>query len=345
MLIPRCKITFTKENGDSYTLDFVTEIEIEESFLCLTNTFKLSFPRAINFEGQNLFSGTDPVFQRGDQVSVELGYFPQSRVVFTGWVASISAKIPVEIMCEDDMFLLKNSIVSYPDAANINRVYTSKKNGKRSKRSKLISPQITLKQLLDNILPDDIEYEALDINLGMFRATKVSVAKILETLCDKYGLYSTFKDRILTVGFQSNASSTNIVPFQFEYNIIDDSNLEYQRQEDMSIKVVVISIDLNDVKTEIEVGDSDGAQRTYHMYNATAAAMREFANARLTEVKFTGYVGSFTTFGEPYVRPGDVAKLTSTKLPERDGNYIIASVKRNFGINGYRQEIELMNKQ
>jgi len=81
------------------------------------------------------------------------------------------------------------------------------------------------------------------------------------------------------------------------------------------------------------------------MYNATAAGMREFANARLTEVKFTGYVGSFTTFGEPYVRPGDVAKLTSTKLPERDGNYIIASVKRNFGINGYRQEIELMNKQ
>lgn len=342
MLIPVCKITFIKQNGDSYTLDFVTQIEIEESFLCLTNTFKITFPRALDFQGQNLFHGSTPVFQRGDQVKVELGYFPKLRPIFIGWVANISAKIPIEITCEDDMFLLKNQVVSYPDAANINVVHISKKNGTPSKRTKVISPQITLKQLLDHILPADVEYEAIDFNLGMFRATKVSAAKVLEVLKDKYGLYATFDlDRKLIVGFQSNAASTNVVEFQFEYNIIDDSNLEYQRSEDVSMKVVVISIDLSDVKTEIEVGDPDGAQRTYHMFNAKEADMREFANKMLNEVKYTGYVGTFTTFGEPYVRPGDVAKLTSTKLPERNGNYIISSVKRTFGISGYRQEIEL----
>jgi hypothetical protein len=341
MLIPRCKITFQKENGNEYVIDFVTEIEIEESFEHLTDTFKLTFPRALNFKGQNLFNGSSPVFERGDQVKVELGYFPKMRTVFTGWIAEIGANIPVEIKCEDDMFLLKNTRVSYPDKANINYSYVSKKNGKRLKHPKVISPQITLRQLLYNILPDDIDFECLDVNLGMFRASNVSVAKILEELNEKYGLYTRFRDRKLYVGFQSNAGDTVIEEFEFERNIINSDDLQFQRKEDISIKVVVVSIDLNNVKTEVEVGDSDGAQRTFHMYNATEASMREYANLKLTEVKYTGYTGTFETFGEPYVRPGDIAKLVSKKLPERNGLYIIPSVKRNFGMNGYKSTIQI----
>lgn len=345
MLVPRCKITFIKESGDQYIIDFITDIEIEESFEHLTDTFKLTFPRALNFKGQPLFHGANPIFERGDQVEVQLGYFPNMRVVFTGWVSEISAKIPVEIKCEDDMFLLKNTKVSYPDKSKINYSYTSKKKGKQLKRPKVISQQVTLKQLLDFILPNDIEFECLDVNLGMFRASNVSVARILEELTQKYGFYTRFRDRKLYVGFQSNAADTVIGEFEFENNIIDDSDLEFQRKEDVNIKVVVNSIDTNNVKTTVEVGDADGAVRTYHLYNSTKADMETYANLQLKKAKYTGYRGSFETFGEPYMRPGDVVKLKSKKFPERDGTYIVPTVKRKFGVDGYRQTIQVGYEQ
>ena len=120
MLSPRCKITFTKDNGDSYVFDFATEFETEESYENLTDTFKLSFPRALNLKGVPLFTGNNAVFQRGDRIKVEAGYFPQIRTIFEGWVASVGAKIPVEIVCEDDMFLLKNTRINFPDKSLIN---------------------------------------------------------------------------------------------------------------------------------------------------------------------------------------------------------------------------------
>lgn len=345
MLIPRTKITFTKESGEQYVFDFVTEWETEESVDNLTQTFKITFPRALQFEGRELFSGNSPVFERGDQILVEAGYYPELRQIFQGWVSEISAKIPVTIMCEDDMYLLKNTRVTYPDKSKLTYYYTSKKKGKALKRPKVISPQVKLGELLDAILPDDIEYDAVDknLNLGMYRATNVSVSEILDHLKSHYGLSSRFRqeDRKLYVGFRSNAADTQTQYFEFENNIISDENLEYRRAEDMSIKVVVKSIDINNVTTEVEVGDTDGSQRTYHLYNSDKAAMTEYANKKLTEVKYTGYSGSFETFGEPYIRPGDIANLVSKKLPERDGNYLVTSVRRTLGMGGYRQEPEI----
>jgi len=357
MLIPRSKITITKYDntlpptavyvegsGEQYIIDFVTEIEIEESFESRTNTCKITFPRALNFEGKQLFHGDKPLFERGDRVLIEWGYYPNMREIFNGWIANISAKIPVEIICENDMFLLKNTVVTYPDASKVNYSYVSRKKGsqRRVKKPHVISPQVTLYELLDAILPDDILFSCIDMNLGMFRATKASIAKILDVLQDKYGLYSRFgNDRKLYVGFQSDASDTNTEEFEFERNIIDDADLEFQRAEDVSLKVVVVSIDTNDVKTEVEVGDTDGPQRTFHVYNMKLDDMRAMAELKLTESKYTGYTGSFETFGEPYVKPGDIAKLVSKKLPERNGSYIIPSVKRTFGMNGSKQRIQI----
>jgi hypothetical protein len=344
MLRPWCKITFTKESGKQYIFDFINEFETDESFEQLTQTFKITLPTALNFEGVPLFSGSNAVFKRGDRVKVEAGYFPQIRTIFEGWVANISAKIPVVITCEDDMFLMKNTRVSYPDESQITRITVSKKKGRPLKRPKVISPKITLKQLLNNIIPDDIPFECIDVNLGQFRASNVSVSQILDKLQDDYGIYSRFINGVLYSGFQSNAADTNTEIFEFERNIIDDSGLEWQEVDDVFIKVKVISINDNNEKTEVEVGDADGAQRTYHLYNSDKKSMTEYANTKLKESKYTGYHGSFMTFGEPYVRPGDIAKMVSKRLPERDGQYLIPSVKRTFGMSGYRQDIEIRNK-
>lgn len=343
MLIPKSKITIIKESGEQYVFDFVTEWETEESVDALTDTAKVTFPRAINLEGVNLFAGENPLINRGDQLRIEAGYFPEMRVIFEGWITEIKAKIPVEIYAEDDMWLLKNTKVNYPDKSRLTTIYRSKKNGRLLKRPKVIAAESTLGQLLDFILPDDIAYEAVDrnLNLGSFRVEESSVTKVLEYLKDNYGLHSRFRGGVLYVGFRSNAADTNTEIFEFENNIISDEDLEYKRAEDISLRVVVKSIDSANNKLEVAEGDPDGSVRTYHLYGSDEASMREYAQKQLTKIRYTGYVGTFETFGEPYVRAGDVAQLVSKKLPERNGNYLIPTVKRKSGMQGYRQIIEI----
>lgn len=342
-----CRITFTNNFGREILFPFVTECETEESYENLTDTFKITMPRNIKMDGKVLFNGTNPIFERGDRVKVELGYYPTLRTVFEGWVTDIGAKIPLEIMCEDDMWLLKNTNITYPSKELLNVTYTSKKNGTPQTRAKQISTNITLKQLLDNILPADIEYAEplLDVNLGQFRKANASVSMVLDELRKEYGLYSYFRDGLLYVGLPSNASDTVTQEFEFERTIIDDSELQYQLSKDISVKVVAKLIGLNNTFEEVTVGDTDGSQITFHLYwdgvTLPKPNLKEFAQLKLDESKYDGYRGSFETFGEPYVRHGDIVKLTSKKLPERDGNYLVTSVKRTFGMGGYRQVIEV----
>jgi hypothetical protein len=318
MLRPICKITFTKEDGSTYVFDFVNSVEVKSSYEVFTDTAKIVLPRKLSFDGKELFTGANAIFKRGDEVKIELGYFPNLEVIFEGYVSNVGGSLPVEIECEDKMFILKRTTVA-----------------------KYSNASVSLSDLLKDILPSNIEYNCLDVQLGSFRISNATVSKILEVLKTDYGFYSYFVNGVLHVGLPSDASDTITEEFLFEKTIINPDELKYQLKEELFIKVVAISMQSDNSKKEVTVGDSDGSQRTYYTYNATDSALLEFANLKLNEVKYTGYSGSFETFGEPKVRHGDIAKLSSTKLPERDGNYEIVGVTTRLDMSGFRQEIEL----
>jgi len=61
-------------------------------------------------------------------------------------------------------------------------------------------------------------------------------------------------------------------------------------------------------------------------------------------LRYTGYRGSFTTFGKPDIRHGDIVNLSDPIFPERSGKYLVKRVRTTFGMNGYRQEVELESK-
>jgi hypothetical protein len=341
MLRLNSKITFTSKADDSeIVFDFVNNVEIESSYENLTDTAKITLPRKLNFDGKPVVVGNNSIFKRGDKVKIELGYFPNLRTVFTGYISKLSTTSPMVIECDDAMFILKQTIVTYPKKYSI---VTQGKTGKHLKKPKVISSKITLQELLDNIIPDEIEYKCLlDVNIGSFRASNASVAKVLDTLKSDYGFYSYFVNGVLNVGLASDASDTITQEFEFEENIIDDTRLEYQRKDDVRIKVKAISINSADnSRITVDVGDDDGAQKTVHTQNATEADLKKFANLKLETLKYEGYSGSFTTFGEPFIRHGDLAKLISKKYPEKNGTYTVVSVKRSLGMSGYRQDIEL----
>jgi hypothetical protein len=317
MLRPICKITFTKESGQQYIFDYCNDIEIRSSAKDLTSKAKITLPRKFSFRGKVISGNGESIFNRGDQVKIQLGYYPDLKQVYEGYVTTISSALPIVLECEDKMFLLKKTKVKYT-----------------SKEAKLAD-------LLKNILPASIQYKALDVNVGSFRISNKSVCDVLDKLRQSYGFSSYFrKDGLLSVGFPYDSTFTSTQSFHFEKTIIDDSDLKFQKEEDVIIQIRAISIQRDNSKIEYTAGDLSGSVITKHTTNSDLASLKKFAESKLKEVKYTGYTGMFETFGEPIIYPGDVAKLDSNKLPERNGSYSVDGVIRRFGMGGYRQFIQ-----
>ena len=155
---------------------------------------------------------------------------------------------------------------------------------------------------------------------------------------------------VLLVGFQDNVFAgnlnTNGTPeiFTFEYNIIQN-NLLYQNEREIDLTIIAHSIQKKDHNNQLKYTYPEGSNGTKHdIYcanNATLADLKLAATTSYLNWAYTGFRGNFTTFGEPFVVIGDKITLTSSVYPEKYGTYQVVSVNRDFGPNGYRQEIEL----
>lgn len=114
------KITITPEGKESFSIDLINNVVVDTSYDKLTDTVVVSFPRNINYNGKNVFVGKDAIFKRKDKIKIELGYDPKYRTVFNGYITKVGASNPVVIHCEDEMFILKNTNITYPEK---NRYY------------------------------------------------------------------------------------------------------------------------------------------------------------------------------------------------------------------------------
>jgi hypothetical protein len=308
--------------------DFVCDVTIDESIDTLTDTCTIKFPKKVSWNDTGIFFGQNALIKKRDVVEVRLGYDGDLKLVFKGYVKIIHRKIPVEIECEDEMFLLK-----FPE----NLV---KKNTFNS---------ISLKELLQYSLPQGIEYACAQMQLGRTRIENdVPPVKVLEMLTDKstYGLSAYFQlinDKPhLFVGLPNVHFSANrtVQKFKFNYNIIQDS-LKYTNKDDVLIKIKAISIMPDNTKHEIEVGPPDGSLRTFNYYNISKGDLEKQANELLQEFQIDGYEGSITAFGIPFVRKADAVKLYDDRFVPTELIYSVKSVKRTYGNNGYRQQIQI----
>lgn len=348
MLQCQCKITITSDETDrEVNFDFVNSIEIESTYENLTDTCKIIIPRKLTFEGKDLFNGSNPIFKRGDKIEVSIGYVPNLTKVFTGYIKNVGSSLPTVLECEDEMYQLKQWTVNYPSKVGI--IKRSKK-GKLLKHPKEVPFRVKLKELLDYCLTDhDIEFDVIDnIDLGQRRFVNVTPAKVLDVLKSEYGLYSYFKDktvnnktkRVLHVGFANDASITFEAEFKMEEVVINSDNLEWQRAEDVRIQCEAISMYPDNTKSDpIVFGDPDGNKITIHKYNMDATALKFAAEQWIKENKYTGYRGDVETFGEPIMNHGDRVKLTSTKLPERNGTFLVKKVRRIYSVDGGNHQI------
>lgn len=321
-----CEIRFYEtEDREEIVLNKATEIAFESSFKEPVSKGSITLPRNIrlyNKEGKTVATSEEAfkkLFKRGDKVSIAWGYNNQPVKEFEGYITTVSADIPVVLEFEDEMFKIKRLPVNFS------------------------SPNITLQQLLETIIPG-YEIDALEgTTLGAVRLPKTQVGPVLEKLETDWGLYTYWKDGKVRSGkYYVTETDTAIETFHLERNCVSTA-LNYKRKEDVKLKIKAVSTLPNGSKIEVDgIGDVDGDERQLTFYNVTdVKELEALAQIEYKRFKVDGFDGNFTAFGTPSVTHGMKCRLISGLFKEREGIYYIESVRKSFGIDGIRQEISL----
>ncbi len=321
-MIPNIDIRIKNEAGKILFFDYAVEGEIVSSWQDLTNTAMFTLPRKVS----QLNDLLPNLIQTGNQVTIRLGYDAELVQEFTGYVTDIGGKVPVEIQCQDLMWKLKQMEVSHA------------------------WKKTNLQQVIKKIVPADIPTDVESMEVGDLRVSKLSVAAVLEKLKEMYGIVSFVRNGTLHVGTAYNESWRNDaakkVYYHFQKNIIDN-DLKFRQKKDVKVKLECISHQSNGTIEKYTYPENAGDAELHTLHaggNLKKAALKKFAQAHYNKFLYSGFRGSFTTFGEPFCDHGFIAALEDGIYPEHDGNYLIDKVLIKFGIRGYRREITLGGK-
>ena len=230
------KVEISGEAG-SWTFEKITSCEIERDADALTATCKLTLPRKVKWEGQT----SNPI-RRGDKIKVWLGYDDDLELAFVGYVLRKGFKTPIEIFCEDEMFMLKQKPC-------VKKAYKS----------------VDIQTLLsDQNLGYDIKVLG-EQSIGQYRTNFETVAELLAHLKENsIRTFFRFEDGkpVLYCGVLFDHGTELRQVFETGVNIISDSSLDEQKAEDVKIKLKVVSLQPdNKKKIKVEVGDADGERR------------------------------------------------------------------------------------
>ena len=312
-----------EQQGDgrnqTFIFDKVNKVLVTRSYDKQTQTASITLPRNVIYNKRNIYEGEDALMRRGDKITIIGAYFPNTTEIFKGYISKINNNVPIELLCEDEMFLLKQAIAPNLSFKSVNlRTFIAK-------------------MLANTSTP----FKAINAELGQIRLQGASIGKVLQVLRDDYGLFSFFVDGVLRVGLPFYKETAQSAVFLFEKMIAEGMELTYLKKEDVKVQIKGILIKNNE-REEFTYGDPTGDIRTVFQYGGTKADLDLKCQSFLEQANYTGYYGSFKTFLEPKMIPGDYAILDSWKFPERKGTYLIKSVTTEVSVDaGGKQTIEL----
>ena len=309
----------------SYIFNQVNEIEITKSVDELSDTAVIKLPTRFKVRQNGEQKFTEDAIKVGDKVTITLGYEGKySGVEFTGFVKKISPKIPLEIHCEDALWVLRRK--------NITRSWE----------------KTTMKEILTEVVkgtPVQLADNIPSVNLDKWIIKNANGAQVLESLKKDLLMTAFINDEgKLYCGLQQLTNVGQTVVYDLNYNLVEN-NLEFKSKEERKIKIKYTYIDKENKRKSIEVGDPDGEQREYNTsVISDLSKLEEMANAEIEKLKYDGFEGDVTSFLIPYATRGMKAKLLDNEHPNREGNYFIKKVVTTFGTGGARRKITIGNK-
>ena len=395
MLRPFCQIKITQQptaelqnRNAVFTFNFANEIEVNSSWKNLTDTAKIKFPKNVfikyadgskrklslkdrpQFINGRQSNNDNPFVLRGDKIEIQASYIyidrngkeilPDPDVIFTGYITKVINKMPIELVCEDNMYTLKQIFLDKMSwaAADISDVITYILKGTNF----------------------SFTTGGATMTLGNFRIENQTPAEVLEYLRKTFHVESFFRGDVLHCSPFVYYPDTNNNPphlLQFQKNIISDE-MQYTRADDVKIGVKAYSISKQELSTQtfdgrmknkatrleifatkdnkgnvfykdltggvqggIDEGSFGSVVTLFYADGNTLDGLKQFAKARLNRLYYEGFRGTFTTFGLPFIEHGDQVQFQDNVLPERNGTYFVKSVTRTFGMGGYRQKVEI----
>jgi hypothetical protein len=311
----RCEI------GNLQPFSTVTSIEVQSSWSKLTDVARIEMPRNINVRNGEILIDLNSVIRKGDSVKISGGYNPETNVEFQGFVRSVGKNVPIEIECEDYMYLLKLDAHSFTlKEPNLKQIVNQLLTGSRLKDKRAKGYDFNL-QISDT----DSLYKD-------FTVRNLTGAQVLQQLTDKFPLMAYFRidpkgvnKPVLVVGYRYDETPPEARPIlRFGDNVPRTGwNLTYENAEDVKVKIKAISNLKNGKKLIVEVGDADGETRTRNYPEVTKEQLTTFANEELKHFKRDGFQGSVTAFGIPYVKHGDIIVVDDPVYTKESGSYLV----------------------
>jgi hypothetical protein len=295
-----------------YRFQEVNSVKVESSWETLADTATIKLPKLkkkLDLENK---------ITAGDKVEVEVYYEDHEKQKdFIGYVKRVKPNIPLTLECEDETFNLRKQ--------NINKSWKD----------------TTVKEVVEHLISGtDIQLtnEVPEVKLGKWRIANANAAQALQDIKDKLGLVAYFRGKKLFVGL-AYQDQVGKVKYSLASNVIKN-NLTYKREDEVKLKVKVISIKKDNSKIEVEEGDNDGEQRTIYKYNIDdKATLRKIAKEEIQKLKFEGYRGDFMTFLLPNAKHGMTAIIRDPEFNAREGDYVIDKVITKFSQEGGRRQI------
>lgn len=379
------------DRNKTFSWSFITAVEINENWKNLTSTAKIIVPKNIyvneldsdNPDGQgslkswygaytkNLggFLSGEPLILRGDKIKIEFGY-DELITEFTGFVSSITVKMPVVIECEDNMWKLKQ--VQCP-----NKLFPASTHDLNT----------LMKELLQGTgftFVSGTSSNPINISVGDIRCQNETVAQLLDRFRKDLHLYFYFsptnptelRGGILIYYPQDFIdASGNIIynDFIFQQNIISHT-LKYSRKDDVSVGARCYSTNrvagphtnkqgatkFSTARLETTVGNIEpkggGDSEVFSFWFPNVTTLQDLknkGNLQLSKYNYNGLKGKFKTFAHPSIHMCQVARITEPNfasndsktrgaMPERNGSYLIRSVKKTLTVEeGIKQEVDL----
>lgn len=327
-----CNIEFKTQAGVTYRLRGLHHYEAKKSVHQIVQTCKITLPLSVLMQNNDLLQRTKLIdkIQEGDKITIYLGYNGNNKKEFEGYIKRINPKMPLELECEDEMYLL--------------RKIRLKRNFQKNDIKEVIAfvlEELEKQQQLRIALYANMPQVTV-FNFWMKEANGVTVLQELE---DKYMLNSYLTEidgvKTLYVGLMYGLKK-NTVKYAFNQNTINLDDLKYNRPGERTLKIELRHIGRDGKEQKYVFGDPKGENTISvpHNGNASYEDLKHHADAIMQQQQSGGYKGSFTTFLIPKVEPADVADCVDDQFASRSGQYYISTVTTTFG-NGATRKPEL----
>jgi len=333
MIIPTIDIRI-----GNYSFNAVNDVEIKRSNREIATSAIIKLPStAVLRRGDQPPAKVETAqqFVEGDIVEIKMGYSGTNHTEFYGFVSNINQTTPVEIECEDFMYLLRQKQIQ--------------KSYENTTLKEALNDIINQVVWADNGLPREMtlsnDIQVIDIDnflLASDEGEAVSRARALQHIKDTYGIAVYFNlDGELYAGLQYTQQLGTVI-YGFGRNIIKEDDLRFVNADTRQIQIKAVNIKPDGTRTEVIVGDETGSSRTIFFWDvATEVQLKKLAQNELEKYKFDGYEGVLEAFLLPRAIPGMLAEIRNEVYPEKEGTYYIDSVQIKYGMNGARRFVEI----